>query len=236
MLAAMQELPVSTHPATVDATLVWDLPTRLFHWALVALILLQYATGQFGLLSMQWHYVLGYATLALIVFRVLWGFFGSQTSRFSHFVRSPSAVLGYLRDLFSGRARHAAGHNPLGGWSVLLMLSLVALQTVSGLFTTDDITEEGPLVARVSDATITLMTSIHHLNRYVLLALIALHIGAVALHYALRGENLVTPMLDGHARVGTPQAFRFAPSWRAAGLLLLSAGAVWALVAWGEAG
>ena len=221
--------------ATVDAARVWDLPTRIFHWSLVALILLQYATGEFGLLSMQWHYLFGYATLALIVFRVLWGFLGSDTSRFAHFVRSPLAVFHYARALVGGEARREAGHNPLGGWSVLLMLALVSLQAVSGLFTTDDVTEEGPLVARVSDATITLMTSIHHLGRYLLLALIALHVGAVVMHWVVRRENLVSPMLDGRAPLEVAQPLRFVPAWRALGLLLLSAASIWALVAWGEA-
>jgi cytochrome b len=235
MLARMHPPPLPPSPATVDAVRIWDLPTRIFHWTLVVLILLQYATGQFGLLSMRWHYLFGYATLALIVFRVLWGFLGSDTSRFAHFVRSPFAVLRYARELANGRTRRQPGHNPLGGWSVVLMLALVAVQAASGLFTTDDVTEEGPLVVRVSDATITLMTSIHHLGRYLLLALIAAHVGAVVMHWVLRRENLVTPMLDGRAPVETPHAYRFVPSWRAVCLLALSAGAVWALVAWGEA-
>ncbi len=214
---------------------VWDLPTRIFHWSLVGLIVLQYASGEFQLLPMRWHYWFGYSTLGLIGFRVLWGVAGSQTSRFTHFLRSPRAVLRYVADLARGRAAHEPGHNPLGGWSVLLMLAVVALQAISGLFTSDDISEDGPLVARVSDATVALMTSIHHLNRYALLLLIALHVGAVALHYAMRSENLVAPMLHGRARFARTHALRFVSSWRALALLALSLGAVWALVTWGEA-
>src|SRR5664279_679822 len=96
--------------------IVWDLPTRLFHWALVVLIALQYATGEFGLLSMEWHYWLGYATLALIVFRVFWGFFGSRTSRFAEFVRGPVTVARYALASARGREQTFIGHNPLGGW------------------------------------------------------------------------------------------------------------------------
>lgn len=235
MLATMHEPTRPSPPLSAATVRVWDLPTRLFHWLLVALIGLQYATGQFGLLSMQWHYLCGYATLALIVFRVLWGFFGSDTSRFAHFVRNPFAVLRYLRGLVGGDATREAGHNPLGGWSVIFMLALVALQAVSGLFTTDDVTEDGPLVARVSDATITLMTSVHHTTRYLLLALIALHVCAIALHYGWRKENLVAPMLDGRAPVDGAPSLRFVSVWRAVVLLLLSAAAVWSLVAWGDA-
>ncbi len=215
---------------------LWDLPTRLFHWALVALIAAQFASGEFGLLPMNWHYLMGYATLALIVFRVLWGFAGSQTSRFGSFLRGPRAVLRYIVESLRGRAAHAPGHNPLGGWSVVLMLVVVAVQAISGLFTSDDISEEGPLVAHVSDATVALMTRIHHLDRYVLLLLIALHVGAVLLHWVIRNDNLVAPMLHGRARIERAPEPRFVSSWRALGLFALSAGAIWALVAWGAAG
>ena len=214
---------------------VWDLPTRLFHWALVVLIAVQYASGEFGWLSMEWHFRLGYATLALVVFRVLWGFAGSQTSRFVDFVRGPRTVTRYVAAALRGDVAHAPGHNPLGGWSVVLMLASVALQAITGLFSSDDISEDGPLVARASQATVSWMTSVHHLNRYALLLLIALHVGAVLLHGLLRNDNLVAPMLHGRARFERARALRFVSSWRALALSLLSAGMVWALVAWGEA-
>jgi len=213
---------------------VWDLPTRLFHWALAALIALQYASGEFGLLSMAWHFYMGYATLALIVFRVLWGFVGSQTSRFSDFVRGPAAVLRHLRDNLRGGAATTLGHNPLGGWSVLAMLAAIAVQAISGLFASDDLTETGPLAGRVPDRTVALMTRIHIIDRYVLLALIVLHIGAVAAHWVFRNENLVAPML--HGRKHADRAIRTAPLWIAAVLALASAAAVAALVAWGARG
>lgn len=215
---------------------VWDLPTRLFHGSLVLLIALQYASGEFGGLSMDWHFRLGYATLALIVFRVLWGFVGSQTSRFGDFLRGPRAVSRYAADLVHGTAGHAPGHNPLGGWSVLLMLASVATQAISGLFSSDDVSEDGPLVARVSAATVDRMTWLHHVNRWLLLALIAAHVGAVFAHWLLRKENLVAPMLHGRGRHGGARRLRFVSSWRALPLLAISAAAVWALVAWGEAG
>lgn len=223
----------SEKPARVR---LWDLPTRLFHWALVGLIAAQFASGEFGLLPMRWHYLMGYATLALIVFRVLWGFAGSQTSRFVNFLRGPRAVLRYSVDSLRGPAVHAPGHNPLGGWSVVLMLAVVAVQAVSGLFTSDDISEEGPLVARVSDATVKLMTRIHHIDRYALLLLIVLHVGAVLLHWVIRNDNLIAPMLHGRAGTADADEPRFVSSWRALGWFALSAGAVWALVTWGAAG
>ena len=221
-------------PMQGKTTRVWDLPTRLFHWALVVLIALQYASGEFGWLSMRWHALLGYATLVLVVFRLAWGFAGSDTSRFRSFVRGPSAVARYVAALVRGEAPRDAGHNPLGAWSVLLMLASVALQAVSGLFTTDDIMEEGPLVARASSATVEWMTSVHHLNQTVLLVLVALHLGAIALHAIARRHNLVAPMLHGRASIDDARPLRFASNRRAAALLVIAAAAVWALVAWGE--
>ena len=218
-----------------DAVTVWDLPTRVFHWALVVLILLQYLSGEFGLFPMEWHFYLGYATLALIVFRVLWGFFGSTTSRFSHFVRGPAAVWRYASALLHGRAHGAIGHNPLGGWSVLVMLASVALQSVTGLFSTDDLETTGPLAARVSDATVEWMTRLHHWNRYVLLLLIVLHLGAVVAHWVWRRDNLVAPMLHGRKRIEVTAPVRTGSIWIALALLAACAVVVWALVVWGEA-
>lgn len=214
---------------------VWDLATRLFHWALVVLILLQYLTGEFGLLSMDWHFRLGYATLALILFRVLWGFFGSSTSRFSHFLRGPAVVWRYTIALMQGRVHGEIGHNPLGGWSVLLMLASVALQAVTGLFSTDDLDAIAPLAARVSDETVKWMTRVHHWNRYVLLLLIVLHLGAVLAHWVWRRDNLVAPMLHGRKRIEAATPMRGVSPWIALALLAVSAGVVWGVVAWGEA-
>jgi len=214
---------------------VWDLPTRLFHWTLVALIALQYASGEFGWLSMEWHFLLGYATLVLVVFRVAWGFLGSQTSRFSDFVRGPGALYRYAADFMRGRSLHAPGHNPLGGWSVLAMLVCVAVQVVSGLMTSDDVLDEGPLAGRVSASVVALMSRVHAINRQVLLVLITLHIAAIALHFVFRSHNLVAPMVSGRSRHVAPRELRFVPAWRAVVLLVLSVGGVWALVAWGQA-
>jgi cytochrome b len=213
---------------------VWDLPTRLFHWSLVVLILLQYASGEFDLLPMEWHYWLGYATLALIVFRVFWGFLGSATSRFAEFVRGPGAVARYASASARRREQTFAGHNPLGGWSVLLMLACIAVQSISGLFASDDLTESGLLASRVSDETVKWMTRVHNVNRYVLLMLIVLHVLAVLLHWAIRHENLIAPMLHGRKRIDSTGPMRLASTWRALALLLLSAVAVGMLIVWGN--
>jgi len=213
---------------------VWDLPTRLFHWALVLLISLQYATGEFGLLDMRWHYWFGYATLALITFRVLWGFAGSQTSRFADFLRGPAAVLRHIRAYFHKNPQSTVGHNPLGGWSVLAMLACVLLQAVSGLFASDEITEQGPFADQVAEKTMRLMTRVHDWNQNLLLILIALHVVAVLLHRLLKHDNLILPMLSGRKPLAAAPPLRFISGWRALLLLAVCVAAVVALVLFGD--
>lgn len=211
---------------------VWDLPTRFFHWTLVLLIALQYATGEYHFLDMRWHFWFGYATLALIAFRLLWGFFGSQTSRFGDFLRGPRAVFAYIRALFSTNPQTRIGHNPLGGWSVLALLACVAVQSASGLFASDDIDTDGPLVAHVSDATVKLMTRVHHWNENLLLILACLHVVAVLLYLLVKHDDLVTPMFGGRKRMVHGQSLHFVSAWLAVALFVACAAAVAALVWW----
>lgn len=213
---------------------VWDLPTRLFHWTLVGLIALQYASGEFGWLSMEWHFRLGYATLALIAFRVLWGFFGSQTSRFGDFLRGPRIVSRYAADLMRGKAGHAAGHNPLGGWSVVAMLACVFVQAVSGLFTSDDISEDGPFVGAVSNSVVRLASRVHSWGETVLVVLIVLHVAAVLLHWLLKRDNLVAPMFSGRKPGAETRSLRFASGWLALALLIVAIAAVFVLSRYGD--
>ena len=209
---------------------VWDLPTRLFHWLLVVLILLLYATGEFGMLDMRWHFWLGYATLALIVFRLLWGLFGSQTSRFADFVRGPVGVGRYVKAQISTNVHFSAGHNPLGGWSVLALLLSVLLQSVTGLFASDGIDTDGPFSGSVSGYTVKLMTRLHNWNENVLLLLVALHVAAVLFYLLIKHDNLITPMVTGRKQAVVPGTLHFASTWLALLLLLLSLAAVAVLV------
>ena len=217
----------ATNPVSVR---VWDLPTRLFHWVLVALIALQYATGEYHVFDMRWHYWFGYATLALIVFRVLWGFAGSQTSRFSDFLRGPAAAVRYMKSILSTNPQRSIGHNPLGGWSVLALLLCVAVQAISGLFASDEIDNDGPFAARVSSKTMKWMTWLHDWNQNLLLALIVLHVIAVLLYLVRRHENLIVPMISGRKELADARPLRFVSSWRALALLALSGIAVAALL------
>lgn len=199
---------------------IWDLPTRLFHWAFAALIVLAWLSGELaGSDWRPWHMRFGYAALALLVFRLLWGFAGSRYARFSSFPPSLSAALRQLRT----RGSHA-GHAPLGALSVYALLASSGLQIVTGMMTADDY-NEGPWLQFVSERTASLMGSVHAINRWVLLALVALHLAAI-IWYALRGKALVRAMLTGDRRDAgdAPPAEDDARTrWRALVLALLAA-------------
>jgi len=213
---------------------IWDLPTRLFHWLLLALVVLQYATGEYHLLDMRWHLWLGYVTLALVMFRVLWGFFGSQTSRFADFVRGPSAVLRHLRATLNGTTQQSSvGHNALGGWSVLAMLTCLFVQCISGLFASDDVATRGPFADALSESALHLATRIHNWNQSVLLLLIGGHIVAVLLHL-LRRDNLIVPMITGRKLLANAPELRLVAACRALLLFALCAAAV-TVVVWNAA-
>jgi len=210
---------------------VWDLATRLFHWILVALIGLSWYAGETG--EMDLHINSGIAILTLVIFRVIWGFAGSATSRFSNFVRSPRAALTYGLDLVRNRAPRFLGHNPLGGWMVVVLLLNLAVQAGAGLFANDDIFTEGPLAHLVSKETSDFLTIVHKTSFNVLLALASLHIGAALFYWFGKGENLILSMITGKKQLdnddGTPE-----PSLRhplmAAAALGAAAFIVWIMV------
>ncbi len=215
---------------TVSSGRVWDLPTRLFHWLLVALFAFLWFSGGESDALMEWHMRAGYALLALLLFRMVWGFVGSRRSRFADFLVSPVAAWRYGRDFLRGRAPAWDGHNPLGGWMVLVMLVLLLAQTVSGLFATDDISLAGPLNGTVSSALAGALTDFHGFNINLLLVLAGLHVAAVAAH-RLRGERLTAAMISGRKRGAADQPP--APAWRALVLAVLAAGIVWLVVTLG---
>jgi cytochrome b len=171
---------------------VWDLPTRLFHWLLVVALGVMWWTGKAE--KMQFHMLVGSLVLGLLVFRILWGFIGGSTARFASFIRGPRAVMSYL----NGRAAHVLGHNPLGGWSVAAMLLVLCVQVGLGLFASDeDGIDAGPLSHYVSFERAQALGHYHHLLFNAVLALMALHVAAIAFHALFRRNNLIGPMLHG---------------------------------------
>ena len=163
---------------------VWDLPVRLFHWLLVLLVVVSFTTGKLGGNWLEWHFRSGYCILALVLFRIVWGLFGSQTARFSDFIHGPKRVVSYALSLMRGATMFHAGHNPMGGLMVVLMLVLLLVQATTGLFVDDDAGNTGPLSAKVSGATVSLLTTIHRTNIDIILVCVALHVCA-ALFYLL---------------------------------------------------
>lgn len=183
---------------------VWDLPTRIFHWSLVVLTTTSFITGKIGGNAMQWHGRSGFAILTLILFRLLWGLFGSRSARFASFLRGPAAVFAYARNLFGGGPVDHIGHNPLGGWSIAAMLAALLFQAASGLFSDDGIITQGPLAHLVSGTLSALLTRWHRINQVVILLLVMVHIGAILFYWSVKRTNLIAPMITGIKRWNGP--------------------------------
>ena len=214
---------------------IWDLPTRLFHWALAACVIGLIVSAKVGGDAMNWHFRLAYAVFTLLVFRVLWGLVGGHWSRFAHFVPTPSRLRAYWRGS-SDSALHA-GHNPLGALSVLAMLAVLAVQVGTGLFADDEIASAGPLTALVSGSVVSAATTWHKSwGQYLVMGLVVLHVLAIVI-YRLRRHDLVTPMLHGDKPLaGAVPAARDSVGTRLLALALLAvcAGVVYAVVQLGN--
>ena len=206
--------------SAIQSTAVWDLPTRLVHWALAILVVAAWLTADGP--TMQVHRMIGYVILGLVVFRLYWGVAGGSTARFSDFLRGPSAVVAHLRG--SGPARF--GHNPLGALSVVLLLALLVSQVGLGLFAVDvDGMESGPLARFVSYGAGRQAAEWHELNFRVLQAAIVLHLLAIAWYAVVKRRNLVGPMITGRdPSPGLEGGLTPAPLWRLALGVVLAAG------------
>lgn len=202
---------------------IWDGPTRLFHWLLVALIAAAWWTAEEG--DLIWHYRIGLTVLILIAFRLIWGLIGSSTARFAGFVKGPRTILAYLR----GASPYKVGHNPLGALSVLALIGMVAAVTGLGLIATDeDGIAPGPLSHLVSFETAGAAHELHEDAFDLLLILVAIHVAAILYYWLFKRDNLIGPMLSGSrdAPAGT-EPMRPAPQWRAALALILAIGLGW---------
>lgn len=211
---------------------IWDLPTRLFHWALVLSIVGSFVTAKVGGGAMVWHFRLGFLALGLIIFRLAWGFVGGRWSRFGSFVRSPVTVWRYLRGGSGGPTDLDVGHNPLGGWSVLALLGVLTLQVSTGLVADDEIANLGPLNRFVSTEMALLATSWHRgTGEQLLIALVLLHIAAIVFYRVRRGLDLTRPMWTGDKLLPSRTPASADGVAHRVGALVLAL-AVAALVAW----
>ena len=197
---------------------LWDMPTRAFHWLIVCCLPLAWLSAETENYDMhQWT---GYTVLVLVLARIVWGFIGSRHSRFSDFLVGPAGVVAYIR----GRGAASVGHNPLGGWSVLALLSLLLLQAVSGLFNSDDVLFSGPLYHAASTGLRDTMGEVHDIAFNLLLALVCLHVLAVLYHQLRKKEKLLQAMIRGRApgREGIAAAVTWLRALVVLGLLALA--------------
>jgi len=206
---------------------VWDLPTRLFHWSLVATTIALVATAKLGGNAMEWHLRLGYVMLALLVFRLVWGLVGGRWSRFASFLYSPTRLWRYLR----GGGEDDVGHSPLGALSVFALLAVLLLQVGSGLVSDDEIAFAGPLTRFVPGSVVGQATWYHKdVGQYLLYALVGLHLLAILFYVLVRKRTLVRPMLGGDKqlpRPASPSRDDMASRAGAAVVLALSGALAW---------
>lgn len=192
--------PGETNPGeTLEKRRVWDVPTRLFHWALVGTVATGLWLGEYRDFStINLHFYFGYATAGLLAFRLLWGLIGSSPSRISALFPSPRRVFRYLSTVGKRQPSGVAGHNPLGALSVIAMIVVLTVQVVTGLFAEDDgLFAEGPFSEYLSESSVLTMTWLHHINSRVILGLIAIHIAAILFYRLWKREDLVWPMISG---------------------------------------
>ena len=176
---------------------IWDIPTRLFHWTLVILIGISFYTGLTGgFVEMDYHMISGYCILSLVLFRILWGLFGGYYARFATFVKGPGTIIRYLQNLSTKNSPYP-GHNPLGALSIIFILLVLLAQTVTGMFANDDIMLEGPLVHLVSYDTSRMLTGIHKTNKWIVGALVVLHLLAILFYQFYKKDRLIIPMITG---------------------------------------
>jgi len=227
-------MTTTTNPPADRTILVWDLPTRLFHWSLVALVALAWATGEADGVLFTVHKIAGYGVLVAILFRLIWGFVGSPRSRFRDFVHPWPVVRDYAKGVLALRPRPTAGHNPLGGWMILLLIATLLGVVVTGLFAGDD-GNNGPFFGMISAGLVDVLTETHEGLTGLLLALIAIHLAGVVVESVLLAQNLVVAMWTGRKRMppslgASGAARRMAPAWYASLALAVATGLVWALV------
>jgi cytochrome b len=213
-------------------TRIWDLPTRLFHWLLAALVIFSFTTGKLGGDWLTWHFRSGYAIASLLLFRLLWGFVGSRYARFASFLPSPSRIWATMRSSGPRSVPVNAGHSEIGTLSVYALLIVLILQVATGVFTNDGTFTEGPWVKFVSEALSNRLSTIHYYNHWAIVGLTALHVAAIAYYLLARKEDLLTPMLTGDKLAIDAPAAEDSTSirTRAAVLAALAAGVVSYLV------
>ena len=224
---------------------VWDIWVRLFHWLLVALVLLSYLTGEIGgfdftmpvtdqfISNINVHMWSGMAIFGLLVFRIIWGFAGSSTARFVNFLRSPKVIIDYVKSVLKGPVAFFAGHNPAGGAVVIIILAALTIQAGTGLFAQDEgfFSTKGPLAFVVGDDTSKEITGFHkQWWEYVVIVLVVIHIAANLFYWLIKKQDLIVAMFTGRRRLpGSEPAptVTFAATWLGVAVAVFAAIVIW---------
>lgn len=226
-------VPVTSVEQDQAHQLIWDLPLRLVHWSIALCFVGSWITAEAGFDWTETHFTLGYCTLGLVLFRLLWGIVGPKHARFSSFLKGPRRVWRHIQHLGQAGGPEAPGHNALGGWAAVLLLSALTVQAGTGLFLTDDIFYAGPYNPLVSSETASWLAGVHHWSFRVLQGLVAMHLLAIAWYQFRLKQNLVVPMLSGkksNARVLAADAIQSSALWRALFVALVAGLSIWLLL------
>lgn len=184
---------------TLEKTYMWDSVVRVLHWALVLSFSFTWGMGKFGPDIMTLHFYGGYTTATIALLRIMWGFYGWRTAKFSHFVKGPKAIVAYARKLPSEKPSYTFGHNPVGALFVVGVLLVILMQVGSGLISDpEDFVNVGPLAHLVSYEMTQEALELHEPLSTLLLLMVIAHISAVMYYRLRKGENLVKPMITGY--------------------------------------
>ena len=214
-----------------ETVLIWDIAIRSFHFLLVLLLAFSVWTGIQGGIYLEYHFLSGYCILCLVIFRVLWGVWGSTTALFKSFVKTPRTVAKFLLEIVRGTAPPSAGHNPAGGYMVITLLITIFCQTITGLFSDDQIFNAGPLRSFIQADTAGMLTNWHHITFDILVVLSAIHVFAILWHEWILDERLIISMITGKKEKGKgSERIIFASHRRLLIALTISIVIVWGLV------
>ena len=212
---AKRKRPLERRPGI----LIWDWPVRLFHWLIVLLLIGSFLTVKvWPDFDLRTHRLIGYTILGLVIFRLLWGLAGGRHARFLSFVKGPGAIFRHIGELGRRGDPGHGGHNALGALSVLALLASLLVQTISGLFNSDDVLAEGPLHSIAGEEFRSFMGQVHEINFIVLLALTVLHLAAIAFYVFWKGQALVSAMIHGRRRDLAPEEAGTTGSWLSLGI------------------
>ncbi len=215
---------------------IWDIWIRLFHWLLVVSIGFLLISGETGFLFFDWHRSVGEFVLALLLFRLVWGFIGSSNAGLVGLIANPLKAFSHLAQLLRGTVAQTRGHNAAGGWAVIVMLLAISFQAISGLFIADeDELIEGYFYGELSSGTSERLLELHHLNAEFIMVLVAIHVAMIFFYLLRAGHNLIKPMITGRMQWHAdkqPPAVKFTNPVVGLVLICICVGVIGLVIGW----